>query len=186
MDPARTQRPRAACGLDDELGRGGRDRPLSHTGYFTAGPLPPPFGKEPPVVDHERLPVFVYGTLRPGQGNHERFLLGRTAAEEPARLRGAVLYEGPGYPYAVADPEGEIHGDLITPAPAAYDAVLASLDALEGYAPGAPSSHYVRVTRPVSLERGGTVRAWVYLASPEVANHLRRRGTRFPGRRWPC
>ncbi|MCC3768757.1 gamma-glutamylcyclotransferase [Streptomyces sp. UNOC14_S4] len=136
-------------------------------------------------MDHERLPVFVYGTLRPGQGNHERFLRGRTVAEEAARLRGAVLYEGPGYPYAVADPEGEIRGELVTPAPAAHDAVLASLDALEGYAPDDPSSHYVRVTRPVSSERGVTVRAWVYLASPEVADRLRRRGTRIHGDSWP-
>jgi gamma-glutamylcyclotransferase (GGCT)/AIG2-like uncharacterized protein YtfP len=47
------------------------------------------------------LPIFVYGTLRPGEPNHGLLLRGRTVAEEPARMRGMALYDGPGYPYAV-------------------------------------------------------------------------------------
>ncbi|MCC9704364.1 gamma-glutamylcyclotransferase [Streptomyces sp. MNU76] len=57
------------------------------------------------------LPVFVYGTLRPGEPNHDLFLRGRTAAEEPARMRGMALYDGPGYPYAVERlGDGAAHG----------------------------------------------------------------------------
>ncbi len=48
-------------------------------------------GDDDPVT----LPFFVYGTLRPGEHNHDLFLRGRTESEEPARLRDAVLYEGP-------------------------------------------------------------------------------------------
>ncbi|MFJ9208548.1 gamma-glutamylcyclotransferase family protein [Streptomyces sp. NPDC102264] len=48
-----------------------------------------------------RLPFFVYGTLRPGEHNHDLYLRGRVAAEEPATLAGALLYDGPGYPYAI-------------------------------------------------------------------------------------
>ncbi|WP_045557424.1 gamma-glutamylcyclotransferase family protein [Streptomyces sp. FxanaA7] len=60
------------------------------------------------------LPFFVYGTLRPGEPNHDLFLRGRTVAEEPARMRGMALYDGPGYPYAVeslADADGDGDGD---------------------------------------------------------------------------
>ncbi|MFI9202396.1 gamma-glutamylcyclotransferase family protein [Streptomyces sp. NPDC053048] len=131
-----------------------------------------------------RLPVFVYGTLRPGRRNHDRFLAGRTVAETPARLRGAVLYEGPGFPYAVADPAGEVRGELITVAAGAYDAVLAALDVLEDHRPGDPRNVYERVMREVSVEDGGTVRAWVYLASDAVARRLRAVGTPVPGGDW--
>src|SRR5438270_797160 len=49
-------------------------------------------------------PFFVYGTLRPGQGNHARLLAGRTTAEVPATLPGNVLY-GPALPYVTAGEE---------------------------------------------------------------------------------
>ncbi len=86
------------------------------------------------------LPFFVYGTLRPGEINHDRFLRGRTAREEPALLRGAVLYEGPGYPYAVEAPECEVRGELVTARPEAYAELLALLDRLEEYVPGDPGT----------------------------------------------
>lgn len=63
------------------------------------------------------LPFFVYGTLRPGEVNHDLLLRGRTLREEPARLAGAVLYQGPGYPYAVEEPGGTVAGELVTPLP---------------------------------------------------------------------
>ncbi|MET9434310.1 gamma-glutamylcyclotransferase family protein [Streptomyces sp. NPDC006551] len=123
------------------------------------------------------LPFFVYGTLRPGAYNHDRFLLGRTVAEEPARLAGALLYDGPGYPYAVpaegrtvAGTAAGIAGDLVTAAPGAYGELLAVLDLLEEYrGPGHPRNLYERVEREVLRVRdGAAVRAWVYFAAPGV------------------
>ncbi|GGX86847.1 gamma-glutamylcyclotransferase family protein [Streptomyces hiroshimensis] len=137
------------------------------------------------AVEPERLPVFVYGTLRPGQVNHRHYLGGRTVAAEPARLRGAVLYEGPGYPYAVAEPDGEIRGELVFVEPGAYTAVLASLDELEGCGPGGAGEMYVRVRRQVLPEGGGAVGAWVYLAADATARRLRAVGTRVAGGSWP-
>ncbi|GHG52863.1 gamma-glutamylcyclotransferase family protein [Streptomyces griseocarneus] len=133
---------------------------------------------------HGRLPVFVYGTLRPGRRNHDRFLRGRTVAEVPATLRGAVLYEGPGYPYAVAAPAGEVRGELITVAPEAYDEVLAALDELEGHRPGDPRNLYERVVCEVAVEGGGTVRGWVYVAAERWARRLRAEGRTVPGGDW--
>ncbi|WP_137989428.1 gamma-glutamylcyclotransferase family protein [Streptomyces vilmorinianum] len=106
------------------------------------------------------LPFFVYGTLRPGEYNHDRFLLGRTSSEEPAGLPGALLYDGPGYPYAVPG-DGRIAGDLVTAAPGAYGELLFVLDHLEGPA------GYERAEREVVRERdGAVVRAWVWFAAP--------------------
>ncbi|MGP4085206.1 gamma-glutamylcyclotransferase family protein [Streptomyces sp. KR55] len=132
-----------------------------------------------------RLPFFVYGTLRPGEPNHDLFLRGRTSAEEPGRLSGAVLYDGPGYPYAVEEPGGAVSGDLVTARPEAYDELLAALDRLEEYLPGDPRSLYERVEREVVRDAdGAAVRAWVYVAAPAVAARLRARGKLIEGGDW--
>ncbi|WP_330349869.1 gamma-glutamylcyclotransferase family protein [Streptomyces sp. NBC_00582] len=132
---------------------------------------------------HPHLPFFVYGTLRPGEVNHDLFLRGRTLREEPARLTGAVLYDGPGYPYAVEEPGGTVTGDLVTARPEAYGRLLAELDRLEEYTPGDPRSLYERVVREVTVGEG-TARAWVYVAAPAVAARLRAGGTPVEGGDW--
>ncbi|MFM9551944.1 gamma-glutamylcyclotransferase family protein [Streptomyces caniscabiei] len=160
------------------------------------------------------LPFFVYGTLRPGEPNHDLFLRGRTVAEEPARMRGMALYDGPGYPYAVesladADADGdgdgdgggagdragdgagrgrggtgEVSGEIVTAAPEEYAELLRVLDQLEEYAPGDPANLYERVERPATLADGTVVRAWVYVAAPAVAAGLRARGKPIESGDW--
>ncbi|MFE9806016.1 gamma-glutamylcyclotransferase family protein [Streptomyces sp. NPDC005548] len=129
-------------------------------------------------------PFFVYGTLRPGERNHDLFLLGRTRSEEPARMTGLALHPGPGYPYAVEEPGGTVTGDLVTALPGAYEELLAELDALEEYAPGDPHNLYERVTRDVVLADGTAVPAWVYIAAPGVAARLRAGGRPIGSGEW--
>ncbi|MBV7697743.1 gamma-glutamylcyclotransferase family protein [Streptomyces sp. TRM70350] len=131
------------------------------------------------------LPFFVYGTLRPGEPHHDALLRGRTHIEEPARLTGAVLYDGPGYPYAVEEPGSVVTGDLITPLPEAYDELLTALDRLEEYTPGNARNLYERVAREVVRDAdGAALRAWVYVAAPAVAARLRARGKLIEGGDW--
>ncbi|MFE7772728.1 gamma-glutamylcyclotransferase family protein [Streptomyces sp. NPDC057445] len=130
-----------------------------------------------------QLPFFVYGTLRPGEHNHDLFLRGRTSAEETARLPGAVLYEGPGYPYAV-EGEGTVIGEVVTAGPGRYRELIAVLDHLEEYfGPGDPRNLYVRVARDVHTAKGA-VAAWVYVAAEAKAAELRARGTVIAGGDW--
>ncbi|WP_086558693.1 gamma-glutamylcyclotransferase family protein [Streptomyces africanus] len=132
------------------------------------------------------LPFFVYGTLRPGEVNHDLFLRGRTRSEVPGHLSGAVLYEGPGYPYAVEEPGGGVvHGELVTAHPETYAELLAELDRLEDCVPGDPRSLYERVERKVVRDAdGAVVRAWVYVAAPAVAARLRTSGRPIAGGDW--
>ncbi|GGR75139.1 gamma-glutamylcyclotransferase [Streptomyces aureoverticillatus] len=140
----------------------------------------------PPRPRGEHLPVFVYGTLRPGERNHAAYLRGRITSTTPARLPHTVLYAGPGYPYAVETPEAtQVDGDLITPDPTAYETLLAALDHLEDYSPGDPRNLYERVAREVTCEDGTRTRAWVYVAAPRLAARLRATGSPLPGGRWP-
>jgi gamma-glutamylcyclotransferase (GGCT)/AIG2-like uncharacterized protein YtfP len=95
-----------------------------------------------------------------------------------------VLYDGPGYPYAVEEPGGEVRGELVTALPGAYPELLADLDRLEEYTPGDPRNLYERVARDIVRADGTTARAWVYVAAPRVAAELRARGTRIPDGDW--
>ncbi|MFI6682142.1 gamma-glutamylcyclotransferase family protein [Streptomyces sp. NPDC050485] len=129
------------------------------------------------------LPFFVYGTLRPGQRYYRRFLRGRTVSERPALLTGALLYDGPGYPYAIAG-DGTITGSLIEVEPADHAELLAALDELEGYVgPGHPRNTYDRLVREV-LADGRRVRCLTYLAAPRLARELRATGTPITGGDW--
>lgn len=131
----------------------------------------------------ERLPFFVYGTLRPGQRHHSWALRGRTASEEPASLVGLVLYEGPGFPYAV-EGEGVVCGDLVLPEAAHYAEVLRVLDELEDYSPGGAENVYERISAAVARADGSEVRAWVYVAAAPLAARLRSTGTVIAGGDW--
>jgi gamma-glutamylcyclotransferase (GGCT)/AIG2-like uncharacterized protein YtfP len=135
-----------------------------------------------------QLPFFVYGTLRPHQGNYERFLEGRTASEVPGLLDGHALYAA-GIPYVVeSTPDAVVVGDLVFVLPCDYEDVLADLDRLEGCSPRRGGAcHYQRHARPVRYLDAdrveATVVAWVYLAGPSARARLA--GSRpVPGGDW--
>ena len=118
-------------------------------------------------MEHLRLPVFVYGTLRPGHVNYQRLLAGRAIRETPAQAAGLALY-GHGLPYAVPTAGAVTIGALIHIDPAGYDQTLADLDRLEGFRPGRPDrSHYIRARWAITAG-GDTVTAWIYLAGPRI------------------
>lgn len=118
----------------------------------------------------EYLPIFVYGTLRPGQENYDRFVLGKTTREVRAMLADHAMFVLDGYPCITEDTgAGNVIGDALYLSPEHFPAVLAALDQLEGYMSGNASSPYLRVRRSVRTEEGGgdepprTSLAWVYV-----------------------
>ena len=154
-----------------------------------------------------RIPVqmFFYGTLKRGGSNHVYCRGGRMTAE--ARV-GGLLYDLPqGYPALVVpeasvmavgtgDPlrdargvgalhrldlpeprEPYVHGELyIFDDP---EERMPSLDELEGFTPGDPSSPYRRVLVPVCPDGGGVTLAWAYAVRGPQGTHL-------PAGRWPA
>ncbi len=114
------------------------------------------------------LPVFVYGTLRPGSWNHERWLAPWLAGPcRPAVLTGHALHHHDGLPYVVASPGTEVAGELAALDPERYDAGLSRLDELEDV----ERRHYDRVRVDVRTELGVEA-AWVWVAGPSVAAAL--------------
>lgn len=103
------------------------------------------------------MPVFVYGTLRPGWGN-ARLWAGRGDAHHDgaATVRGFRLVSGGPFPFAVPDADSVATGALIYPSVAEYADVLDDLDRLEGY-PRFYDRMMVVVDTPA-----GHVKAWIY------------------------
>lgn len=148
--------------------------------------------------------LFVYGTLKKGFDNHDRFLGGVSRIQE-ATTRGR-LYDLPfGFPALVvepsrifatgtSDPDHDAFLQLMakdehpTPTPeepivygelATFDDAqirLPNLDHLEGFDPGGQSL-YRRVLIPVETESLALL-AWAYAIEKSIGTHL-------PGGRWP-
>ena len=120
-----------------------------------------------------RLPFFVYGTLRPGGGNHQ-LVWPALASVRAAVLDDHGLYAPGALPYVMPAPGLQVRGTLLFIAPDRYDETLARLDRLEGFVPGrAGSNHYERTGCVTRDADGNQVTAWVYLAGHWAATRLR-------------
>lgn len=105
--------------------------------------------------------VFFYGTLmsgfqRPGRARLDQLLelMGRGWIS-------AALFDLGIYPAAIPANDTRVWGEVYQMLD--LDAVLNSLDEIEGYSSAEPdASLYTRVETPVTLEDGQIVNAWVY------------------------
>lgn len=127
-----------------------------------------------PTSAAQHLPVFVYGTLRTGQGNYAWALAGRTTHEQTATLPNAIMFDNGGFPFVVdydpdnanfTDGEFTVSGDLMWIDPAYYDEVMVNLDRLEGYTPGSRWNMYDRKVVTVTTADGQQITANTYVAA---------------------
>ena len=130
-------------------------------------------------------PIFVYGTLRPGEGNYNWALIGRTTNERTGFLRGTSMYTNGGFPYVIEEADGNgVVGTLVDIDIHDVKNIMECLDCLEGTHNGDEvegvgkmhrSNLYNRVLRTIEVEDGTEVEAWVYL--PPVENNERIRNS---------
>lgn len=124
-------------------------------------------------------PVFVYGTLRPGQHNFPLFGNAYYHVEANAEIKDFGVYGAQrSFPYAKDTVGSKTVGDILwVDLNANGQYARQSLDSLEGFDSDAPSdSHYERVLRKAKyLENGEPVDVdiWVYIASGNYGTQLR-------------
>src|SRR5262245_15031900 len=111
----------------------------------------------------DRLPIFVYGTLRPRCHNARLYDgLATPTHDGTCWVEGYALVGG-GFPYAVLSAGAESVGCLVWPDADAYDRVRDRLDMLEGYRPEEPErSHYHRTVVTVHTAIRA-YEAWIYV-----------------------
>lgn len=131
-------------------------------------------------LNEEKRPFFVYGTLLPGQPNAYLWQ-GTVTDQQPSTLAGSALYDMGSYPMLVETGDECVHGIVLHIAEAAYAAVLARLDELEGCTPDQPEDFgYSRVVREVQGENGRSLSAWVYIGQEATVRGL----SAIPGGDW--
>jgi gamma-glutamylcyclotransferase (GGCT)/AIG2-like uncharacterized protein YtfP len=124
-------------------------------------------------------PVFVYGTLRPGQHNFPLFGDAYHRVEPSAQIEDFGIYGAQrGFPYAKDNLGSKTVGDILwIDHNSNGHYTRQSLDALEGFDSDMPSqSHYERVLRKASyLENGKPIEVdiWIYTASGTSKTQLR-------------
>lgn len=133
------------------------------------------------VEFYERLPIFVYGTLRSGEGNHAHYFPREAVLRfQAARMFGLGVYNPhAGFPFAKEHEDatvstvGELYwltGDELG------DEVRDNIDALEGFVPYAVPTFYKRVCRSALVDEDeydeNPIRCWVYVAAPMIAETL--------------
>ena len=107
----------------------------------------------------DRLPLFVFGTLRVGHSNH-RYLAGKFVRVQDAKLPGYRKFQ----PLMIEPAEGTfVPGELFTIKEHLYEETLRGCDSLEGIPAGRTKGpYYDRIAVEVALETG-TARAWAYV-----------------------
>lgn len=132
---------------------------------------------------NQKLPVFVYGTLRSGQGNR-RIMASSVTDYKLASIKGIGIYNGDySFPYAKEhdDPEAIIIGELTWLSDDKEGATARSrLDRLEGFNADQPElSHYDRALKEVTITNSEgkqeTHKAWIFLAQGTAKDQLHER-----------
>lgn len=126
------------------------------------------------VDKRETFNVFVYGTLREGFGNHERYLSDAPKLGEATLCGKYEMYHLGGFPAIV---DGEQNDVMLGEVYEVTEGELARLDMLEGYNPRNPrNSMYDRRMVEVEHESGKVMEAFVYImarTSALVRNSIR-------------
>lgn len=102
--------------------------------------------------------VFVYGTLKQGEGNH-RLLEQARFVGDAATKRGFSMTTG-GCPFVHMLGEDSIRGEVYE----VNEHQLARLDQLEGYVPGRPDNYYDRVEIIADMIGGGEEKVFIYVS----------------------
>ena len=111
----------------------------------------------------ERLPLFVFGTLRCGHRNHH-YLSGHFERVLPANLNG---YARRHELMIARQPGGVVDGELFFLKWDEYDSTMAGCDELEEIPPGQLVGHEYQRKRVTVETANGAVDAWAYV-QPEV------------------
>lgn len=114
---------------------------------------------------------FVYGSLREGFFNYDKYLKGNVLTNELATTKGELYHmEHKGYP-ALIDGDRDIEGEVITVNNP--EEITKALDEMEGFfGVNNPKNEYERIEKEVKLSDGSIELCYVYKYVEEDVNNF--------------
>ncbi|WP_236738930.1 gamma-glutamylcyclotransferase family protein [Chroogloeocystis siderophila] len=115
--------------------------------------------------------VFVYGTLKPGETNYQRYCADKVLTVKPAIAFGQLYHLPFGYPAMTAG-ENRVQGFVLSFADAE---ILTHLDLLEDYNPHRPikeNEYYRQQIDTYNLDLTFLTSAWAYFMTLKQVDHF--------------
>ncbi|KFX60236.1 gamma-glutamylcyclotransferase [Clostridium botulinum] len=129
--------------------------------------------------------IFVYGSLREGFFNYNKYLDGKVIEVKPARLKGMHLYHMPykGYP-AILPGNGEIIGEIVSVKD--YDNTIKAIDDMEGFInTDNPKNEYNKILLEVEdLNTKNKENCYVYFYNKHIDSIFDEKAVHIPHGNW--
>ncbi len=119
----------------------------------------------------KNINVFVYGSLREGFFNYDKYLKGKVNSIKPAKINNMIVYHMPykGYP-AIMKGEGIVYGEIMEIKPEIYDETMSAMDKMEGFiSKNNPQNEYEKTILEVEhIDDGKTEKCYVYFYNKDI------------------
>ena len=120
---------------------------------------------------NNNLNVFVYGSLREGFFNYDKYLKGKVVSITPAKIENKIVYHMPykGYP-AILNGTGTVYGEIMVIKPEIYDETMIAMDKMEGFiSENNPENEYEKVVLEVEhLDNHKKENCYLYFYNPAI------------------
>ena len=117
------------------------------------------------------LNVFVYGSLREGFFNYDKYLKGKVVSITPAKIENKIVYHMPykGYP-AILDGNGTVYGEVMEINPDIYNETMTAMDKMEGFiSDNNPENEYEKLVLEVEhLDTNKKENCYVYFYNKDI------------------
>ena len=120
---------------------------------------------------NNHLNVFVYGSLREGFFNYDKYLKGKVVSITPAKIENKIVYHMPykGYP-AILDGNGTVYGEVMEINPDIYNETMTAMDKMEGFiSDNNPENEYEKLVLEVEhLDTNKKENCYVYFYNKDI------------------
>ena len=136
---------------------------------------------------NKNINVFVYGSLREGYFNYDKYLKGKVLSIKKAKINNKIVYHMPykGYP-ALMNGDGTVYGEIMEIKPDIYDETMAAMDKMEGFiSENNPQNEYDKKVLEVEhLSDGTTENCYLYFYNKNIDNRFDKEAIFVPHGDW--